>query len=191
MEGSLRYRTILSKFPLNRYGQSYRLVEEEDHEFIFLLRTDKERCRHLSVTGEDPESQRIWIRNYKLRERSGDEFYFIAIDPDNNEQLGVFRLYNFTCSTFGTGSWLYKPGLKTQPIIGNIVGKEIGFDFLQYDKCRFDVRKANSTILAYHKLFNPEQIDEDELNFYFELSKSCFENTKSRILKLFGKVSQA
>lgn len=191
MEGPLRYQTVLSKFPLTRYGQSYRLVEEEDHEFIFLLRTDKERGRHLSVTREDPESQRLWIRNYKLRERSGDEFYFIAIDPENNEQLGVFRLYNFTNSTFGTGSWLYKPGLKTQPIIGNIVGKEIGFDFLQYDKCRFDVRKANSTILAYHRLFNPVQIDEDELNFYFELSKSSFENTKSRILKLFGKVSQA
>ena len=43
----------------------------------------------------NPESQRIWIREYKLREKSGDEFYFISFDPVNGERLGVFRLYNF------------------------------------------------------------------------------------------------
>lgn len=186
MEGPLRYKTIIDKAPFSKYGQYYRLVEEEDYEFIFHLRNDKERGRHLSSIKEDPESQRIWIKNYKLRERSGDEFYFIALNPDNSERMGVFRLYNFTNGYFGTGSWLYKPGLKHQPIIGNIVGKEIGFDFLQYDTCRFDVRKGNSKILAYHKLFNPVLVDEDNLNFYFELSKSSFEKTKNQILKLFG-----
>ena len=165
---------------------SYRLVEEEDYEFIFFLRTDKQLGRYLSKTGENPESQRLWIREYKLRERSGDEFYFICLDPGNNERLGVFRLYNFSDDTFETGSWLFKPGLKTQPIIGNIVGKEIGFDFLKYEKCNFDVRKKNTTILGYHKLFNPVLSHEDDLNFYFELSKTNFNNTKLKLLRLFG-----
>jgi hypothetical protein len=189
MEGHLRYKTILAKVPFSKYGQYFRLVEEEDYEFIFLLRSDERLGRHLSKTREDPDSQRIWIRDYKLRERSGDEFYFISLDPVSGERLGVFRLYNFNDDSFGTGSWLYKPGLKNRPIIGNITGKEIGFDFLQYEKCRFDVRKENVTILAYHRLFNPIQIDEDDLNIYFELSKYNFDKTKKKILELFGKAS--
>jgi hypothetical protein len=190
MEGALRSQIILGNVPFSKYGQYFRLVEEEDHEFIFLLRSDKELGRHLSKTREDPDCQRIWIRDYKLRERSGDEFYFISLDPINGERLGVFRLYNFNDTAFGTGSWLYKPGLKNQPILGNITGKEIGFDFLLYDKCRFDVRKENVTILAYHRLFNPVQVDEDDLNIYFELSKASFEKTKIKILRLFGSASQ-
>ena len=66
------------------------------------------------------------------------------------------------------------------------MGKELGFDVLKYDICRFDVRKVNAVILAYHRLFNPLQYDEDDLNFYFELSKDSFEKTKIRLLKLFG-----
>jgi hypothetical protein len=190
MEGPLRYKTIFGIVPFSRYGQYYRLVEEEDYEFIYLLRNDKERGRHLSKIREDPENQRIWIRNYKLRERLGDEFYFIALNPENSERLGLFRLYNFTNVSFGTGSWLYKLGLRYQPILGNITGKEIGFDFLQYDKCMFDVRKENHSILAYHRLFNPVQVDEDDLNIYFELSRANFEKTKTKILKLFGQTSQ-
>lgn len=186
MEGPLRYQTISGIVPFSRYGQNYRLVEEDDYEFIFHLRNDKERGRHLSKIREDAESQRIWIKKYKLRERRGDEFYFIALDPENNERMGVFRLYNFTNGSFSTGSWLYKPGLRNQPIIGNIVGKEIGFDFLNFEKCIFDVRKENATVLAYHKLFNPVLVHEDDLNFYFELSKSSFDETKLKLLKLFG-----
>ena len=41
LEGPLRYKTILSKVPFSRYGQYFRLVEEEDYEFIFQLRSDK------------------------------------------------------------------------------------------------------------------------------------------------------
>jgi len=190
MEGPLRYKTILGRVPFSKYGQYFRLVEEEDYQFIFLLRLDEKLGRHLSKTREDPDSQRIWIREYKLRERSGDEFYFISLDPVTGERLGVFRLYNFNYDAFGTGSWLYKPGLRNQPILGNITGKEIGFDLLQYDKCRFDVRKENVTILAYHRLFNPTQVDEDDLNIYFELLKDNFEKTKIKILKLFGNGSQ-
>ena len=69
------------------------------------------------------------FENTNCRERSGDEFYFISLDPVNGQRLGVFRLYNFTDTSFGTGSWLYKPGLRNQPILGNITGKEIGFDY--------------------------------------------------------------
>lgn len=189
MEGSLRYKTIVTNVPFTRYGQYYRLVEEEDYEFIFQLRSDKLLGKYLNPTEGNPESQRIWLRNYKSRERSGDEFYFICINPINNQKLGVFRLYNFTEDSFGTGSWLYRPGLKNEPVIGNITGKEIGFELLEYEKCRFDVRKDNVTILAYHKLFNPLQIDEDDLNIYFELSKDNFKKTKIKILKLFGYAS--
>lgn len=186
MEGASRYQTILVNVPFVKYGLLCRLVEEEDFEFIFLLRSDKQLGLHLSQTKEDAESQRIWIKNYKLRERSGDEFYYICLDPVTEEKLGVFRLYDFSEKYFVTGSWLFKPGLKNQPIIGNILGKELGFDLLKYDICRFDVRKGNANILAYHRLFNPLQYDEDDLNLYFELSKDNFEKTKIRLLKLFG-----
>ena len=70
MEGPVRNKTILGKVPFSKYGQYCRLVEEEDYEFIFLLRADKERgFRHLSKINEDPENQRLWIREYKLERK--------------------------------------------------------------------------------------------------------------------------
>lgn len=186
MDASLRYKIINRFVPFSRFGLYFRFVTEEDYMFIFGLRNDKQRGIHLSKTDANPKSQILWIQEYKKRESSGDDLYFMTLDPDHNEKLGVVRLYNFCDNTFETGSWLFKSGLyNNQAILGYIAVNELAFDLLKYKKSRLEVRKENTLVVAFHRLFQPVCISEDPLNFYFELPKDNFERTKLRLLNLF------
>ena len=70
--------TILpSNFEISKYGLHARFVIESDAEFILSLRTNPMLSRFLHSTDNDVEKQKIWIRNYKERERNGTDYYFI------------------------------------------------------------------------------------------------------------------
>ena len=50
-----------------------RFVEEEDAEFILMLRTDQNKNKYLSQTGSALGNQIAWLRGYKSREKSNNE----------------------------------------------------------------------------------------------------------------------
>jgi hypothetical protein len=68
-----------------------RLVEETNSDFIIKL-TDASKSRFIGETNSDLE-QKLWIKEKK--ELKGEEYYFIAID-ENNEEFATYRLYNKT-----------------------------------------------------------------------------------------------
>ncbi len=187
MESNLRRDIILKQIPLVRYGQAYRLVDETDAYFISQLRADSKLGRFLSRTESGTEVQKKWINEYKNREHKGEDFYFMCFDPLSNERMGVTRLYNFSNDLFEIGSWLFNPGLDiTKAILADITGKEIGFDLLDYETCKFEVRKENKSVIRYHENFQPELINEDELNLYFRLTNMNFQKNKNKLLKIAG-----
>ncbi len=59
--------------------------------------------------------------------------------------------------------------------------KEFVFETLKYSKLRFEVNKANKSVVKYHKLFNPTLISESENNNYFILEKENFEIRRNKI----------
>ncbi len=65
-----------SNFELEKYGLHVRLVREEDAEFILQLRTDPLLSRFLHATKNNLQKQKEWIRDYKLREAKGEDYYF-------------------------------------------------------------------------------------------------------------------
>jgi RimJ/RimL family protein N-acetyltransferase len=172
--------------PINKYNIKLRVVEETDAAFIVAIRTDTSKSRFISETNSDVEKQKLWISEYKKREKAEEEFYLIAIDEEEVE-FATYRLYDKRENSIEIGSFVSKPlynnpinVIKVDVILKAYVFQELGFNNL-----KFEVRKENKSVVNYHKKFHPILIDEDELNYYFVLEKKAFLANKIKFEKLF------
>jgi RimJ/RimL family protein N-acetyltransferase len=162
-----------------------RLVEEDDAEFILKLRTEPTKNKYLSQTGADIEGQIMWIRSYKLREHLDREYYYVICDNDD-EKLGLVRMYDFRDSekSFCWGSWILKQGSPVFAAIESAITiYEIGFNICGFHKSHFDVRKDNTKVLKFHRNFGAKQINEDEIDFYFDFTRDDYEAIKPKYQK--------
>lgn len=182
-----RFQVVSKIVPIIKYGCSLRLIEPDDAEFIFRLRTDPKLSRFINHTAGDVKTQVDWIAEYKLREISGNDFYFICIDTKTGSRQGLNRLYNFTNDSFEGGSWLYLPRLDpSKSILSDIIVREIAHEELQAESSIFEVRKDNTIVIKYLKLFNPTLIGENQKSYFFKISRDDFNMHKNRILSPFG-----
>lgn len=157
-----------------------RLVEIEDAEFLLSLRLDPNKSRHISQVDGDLEKQVKWLTDYKVREELNSEYYFI-IEDKNKKQFGCVRLYDFIEDSFCWGSWILKDGSPSFMAVESALQVyEFAFYNLKFNKCHFDVRKENASVVAFHERFGAKKISDDNLNFYFTYSKDDYENIKSR-----------
>jgi RimJ/RimL family protein N-acetyltransferase len=167
--------------PIIRYGITLRLVELEDAAFIFELRNNTALNKFLSFTSPNLDDQIKWLKNYKTREKAGLEFYFIVQDLTGNK-CGTIRLSNLDEKSFEIGSWLFN---KNAPIgmavKAHFIGFEIGFEFLKAEYSRFDIRKKNIGVLRYMKDFETTLVREDDMNFYYTLTKESFYKRRNQI----------
>jgi len=168
---------------INKLGIYLRLVELTDAEFILSLRTNPDLSRFLSYTPNDIEKQRNWIAQYKTKEEKNEEFYYIAGISDK-KLLGTSRIYNIDKESFEIGSWLFSADTPDGIAIKtDIICRQMAFEGLNASFCRFEVRKMNKTVVRYHLGYNPILKGEDELNFYYELSKENFYQHANKLLK--------
>lgn len=169
-------------FTLDRYGLQVRLVEESDAEFIVSLRTDPRLSKHIHATSPDVEQQKQWIRNYKLREAQGLDYYFLF--SINGQPQGLARIYDITEDTFTQGSWIFSPDAALgAAVLGNIISSEIGFEFLKKKIEYSDARRENNTH-RYVKTFHPEIIKTDELSIYYKILPEGFNQGKKKYITL-------
>lgn len=157
-----------------------RTVKTEDAEFIYVMRQNKQKTQYLSKVTGTVESQKKWIKKYKLKEEQEEEFYFV-LESKKKEKLGMVRLYDFKEDSFCWGSWLIKDHApKTTAIESALQVYEFGFFTLGFDKSHFDVRKGNDKVIAFHKRFGAKIIDEDEMSFYFNFEKAVYETIRQK-----------
>lgn len=113
-------------FCRSKYGLFVRLVNEGDAEFIIKLRTDEKLSKYVSSVEDDIEKQREWIREYKVRECQGIDYYLIYFY--NDEPIGFNRVYNVHDGFFTFGSWMCLDSLPFNiPLATAVIGREIGF----------------------------------------------------------------
>jgi hypothetical protein len=187
LSGRQKKDLILNTLPLLRYGNIFRLVNESDSEFIFKLRTDPILSRFINKVSNNVADQITWIAEYKKRESKGEDFYIISINPSTGSRQGLNRIYNFSLDEFELGSWLYLPDTDiSKSILGDIFVKELAFDILKFNVCRFEVRKSNKSVIRYHNGYSPDLISENEKNYYFKLSKENFNVYKYKYLNICG-----
>ncbi|MBL1222010.1 GNAT family N-acetyltransferase [Chryseobacterium sp. L7] len=166
-------------------GIKLRFVETDDAEFIVSIRNNEKKSRFISKTSPDVEAQKQWITNYKEREQQQKEYYFIA--SDDNEDFATYRVYKIDSGLPEIGSWVSKPeysnvknSIKVDVAVKDFVLNELNFDTIQ-----FEVRKQNTSVNSYHKLFQPELIRTDEENNFYLLKKETFNRILPDILKKF------
>jgi hypothetical protein len=173
-------------FTLERYGLKVRLIEDDDAEFIVSLRTDPRLSRHIHATSPDIEQQKQWIRNYKLREEQGLDYYFLF--SINNQPQGLARIYDIAEDSFTQGSWIFSPdALLGASVLGNIISSEIGFEFLDKKVIYSDARRDNNTH-RFVQSFNPEIIKTDEENIYYRIMPENFNQGKLKHIERAMKV---
>ena len=179
-------KKLPNDFTLERYGLQVRFVEEKDAEFIVTLRTAPRLSKHIHVTSPDVEQQKQWIRNYKLREAQGLDYYFIF--SINDKPQGLARIYDITEDTFTQGSWVFSPNaVLGASVLGNIISSEIGFEFLEKKIEYSDARKDNNTH-RYVKSFHPEILKTDELSIYYKILPDGFNQGKKKHIELCMKL---
>ncbi len=154
------------------YGKNIimRTVTLEDAEFIYTMRQNQGKTKYLSKVTGTVESQKEWIKSYKIREEEQKEFYFV-IESKNEEKLGLVRMYDFKDDSFCWGSWLIREDApKTTAIESALQIYEFGFYGLGFGKSHFDVRKGNDKVIAFHQRFGAMIVDESD----YEITKEKY-----------------
>lgn len=173
---------------MNLESKSVRLrfVEEDDAAFILSLRLDEKYNKYLSKIKPGVEAQKEWIRSYKQDEREHKQFYFI-IERLDGTPCGTVRIYDLQESSFCWGSWILN-NQKTRfaAIESAFLVYRFGFEKLGYMKSHFDVMKDNAGVVKFHKRMGAVQTGEDEMNYYFEITRSSVEKAR---LELAEKIS--
>lgn len=173
-------------FKYRKNGIEVRLVNEKDAEFILSLRLDPSLNQYIHSTDNDIEKQRQWIREYKIRENAGLDYYFIYSMDD--EPFGLDRAYrvNPEDNSYMWGSWICKPGvtaaqimlqyIASADIINNCVGLELN---------TYMVSKGNLKVLYYHrKTLRSNEIGESGDDILFSNTKQMREEASNRFKRI-------
>lgn len=175
----------------SKYGLKYRLVTEDDACFILSLRTDPKLARYLHATEADLEKQKQWIREYKKREASQKEFYFIFFNGE--EPIGVYRLHDINGDKFSTGSWLFGANAPfgasflAQIIVREYAFLELG---LSYEEDLNGVYLENVNVYKFNLFAGLKEIgrnvDSTGHNISLGLTKDDFLAGRKKILRMLG-----
>lgn len=160
-----------------------REVTIDDAEFILKLRCDDKKSKFLHKTEYNVEKQIDYIKNYLKKD---NEWYFI-IENKEHTPLGTVRIYDVEGRQYTGGSWLMIDGATPQETVeGDLLMKEYSFTILGFNKNCFDVRKENKKVVRFHKICGAKIVDENDIDYFFELTKETFENNKKLMYGILG-----
>ncbi len=157
-----------------------RTVEASDADFVYIMRKNKHKTKYLSTVSGTVDVQKRWIANYKTREKQGKEYYFI-IESKKHEKLGLVRMYDFNNDSFSWGSWIIKEDAPAFTAIESALQiYEFAFYQLGFTQSHFEVQKENAKVISFHQRFGAKIVNENELEYFFTLTKEEYEVTKKK-----------
>ena len=180
----------------SKYGLKVRLAEVEDAEFIHALRTAPKTAPFMHIDGCTVDTQREWLRRYKVREANGEEYYLVY--EQDGEPIGVQRLCYFDGTHYHCSSWAFVEDIPSHfGIAGALIAREIAFEVLGMEveeNWRDGIVATNKNVIAFMKLLGWKQTGErfegDLKLITGVLTKEDFYNNKKKILRFFPKEYQ-
>lgn len=175
---------LKSELP-NTLDLTITLVDVDDAEFIYSLRTDPSHGKFLSTTSALLGDQIEWIKNYKVREKSGKEYYFLF--SLNKVKLGVIRIYNIKEKEATSGSWLCVKGVQFEIAVKMLIFmRDFLFMKLEQENEIMDTRLDNKQVIKTHILFGAKEVGRNNIDVFHVLNKVDYVKNRSRIMKLIG-----
>lgn len=179
---------LLPDFSYQQYGIEVRLVNEDDAEFILALRTNPELNQYIHATDNDVDAQRSWIREYKIREAKGEDYYFIY--SMKGEPFGLDRAYNINQSdgSYMWGSWICKPGVTaSQIMLQYIASVDIYNNCIGLELNHYNVFKRNLKVCYYHRnTLRSKQVAETEDEIVFSNTRQMREDASNRFKRILN-----
>ena len=174
-----------------KYGLTYRFVNESDAEFIYSLRSNPTLSKYIHDINGGVEQQVEWIHKYKTREAEGKEYYFIFFK--DSLPVGLFRLYSFHDTTYTGGSWVMTPNSPVEVVLAvPLIMRELAFDELgmtledNYDATHVD----NKKVIKFNAMFGckiyKHFMDVKGEYVATSLTKEDFEERKPRLVAMLG-----
>lgn len=167
--------------PIEGKYVNLREVMVDDAAFILNVRTSSKASQFLNKTENDIEKQIAYIKKYLTLD---NEWYFL-IERKDGTPLGTNSIYNVHGNEFTGGRWCMVDDSRPEEVLESaILGWNYAFNVLNLQKDSYDVRKANTKVLRYHRMWGARYIREDDLDCYFEMTKEIFNNNKQRFLDM-------
>ncbi len=153
-------------FVFCKFGITARLVSEEDASTIVNLRSDPNRTQYMITLEPNIDKQIEWIKEYKVREAKGEDYYFIYHNQHGNS-IGLNRIshIDYEKKRAKVSSLIT---IKNENFYGlkiSIIRNIIAFDILELEKIYADVHKENRGAIKLMKLFDYTFID-SETDFF-------------------------
>ena len=156
---------------------AFRDVTVDDANFIFSLRMDSKKGRHLSQTSPDIRDQITWIENYA---NNDGEAYFI-IENSEGLALGTIRIYDAQGDSFCWGSWILKDNAPISTAIeSTLMMYSYAFEHLKFKKAHLDIRKDNHKVRKFHEFCGAWYVGETELDDLYEYNIEKFIELKKK-----------
>lgn len=174
---------IISVEALKGKFVNLREVTTDDAEFILKLRCDEKKSKFLHKTEYNVEKQVDYIKSYLKKD---DEWYFI-VENKNHKPLGTVRIYDVKGKQYTGGSWLMVDEASPSEVLeGSLLLRNYAFNVLGFEKDFYDVRKGNKKVVRYHKICGAKIVDENDIDYFFELTKETFENNRKLMYGMLG-----
>ena len=162
----------------------FREIGVDDAAFVLKLRNDPLKGQYISSTTNDIKIQREYIAKYLAKDT---DYYFIICDK-TAKPIGTVRIYDIHGDDFCWGSWILTDDAHPNAAIESaLLVYDYAFFSLQFKLSHFDVRKANTKVINFHKRFGAETVDEDELNIYFRYTLELYLQAREKYKRYLPK----
>lgn len=168
-----------------------RLAEVTDAQFIHSLRINEKFNKYLSSVDDDISKQEKWIMDYKHREKSGTEYYFIICRNSDSLPIGTVRIYDFIGDkdSFSWGSWILNENkTKYAALECALLIYDFAFNDLGFKRCHMDIRKQNVKVIEFHKRFGVEIVAESDIDYFGHYFPQKYLSIRDEIEKVINSI---
>ena len=133
---------------------SLKEVSLRDVRYVYKLRSDKHLTKYINPRKNDTiNKQRVWLKEYLIRRKNHDEFYFIFQIKNKNiyKNLGFARIIRLNQNTFHFGGWILEKNSKPW------VALESCLSIYEYAFKKLDL-DYNDYVTIDPKYFRPEEL---------------------------------
>lgn len=168
---------------------SLKEVTLRDVRYVYKLRSDKHLTKYINPRKNDTiDKQLAWLKEYLIRRKNNDEFYFIFQIKNKNiyKNLGFARIIRLNKNTFHFGGWILEKNSKPWVALESCLSiYEYAFKKLKYKKSLLWINLKNYDVINYHKYLGAKFVKKDKKEIYLSFDMKRFIELRKKFKNFF------